>query len=67
MFAFDVICGNPHVAQGAYGFTEPPKGHHCVFGKAGHTKSWGGSLMNNEWIVYRKGRVEMKYLAEITW
>jgi len=67
MFAFDVVCGNPHVAPDAYGFTEPPKPHHCVFGKAGHTASWGrsGGLMNNEWIIYRKGRIEMKYLAEI--
>lgn len=67
MFAFDVVCGNPHVAPDAYGFTEPPKGHHCVFGKAGHTASWGrhGGLMNNEWIIYKKGRIEMKYLAEI--
>ena len=67
MFAFDVICGNPHVAPDAYGFTQPPSPHHCVFGKAGHTSSWGrsGGLMNNEWIIYKKGRIEMKYLAEI--
>lgn len=69
MFAFDVICGNPHVASDAFGFTEPPKGHHCVYGKAGFTSSWGrrGGLMNNEWIVYRKGRIQMRYLAEISW
>lgn len=69
MFAFDVICGNPHVAPDAYGFTQPPSGHHCVFGKAGHTASWGrhGGLMNNEWIIYKKGRIEMRYLAEISY
>ena len=68
MFAFDVICGHPHVAKDAHGFTKPPRGHHCVFGKAGHTASWGryGGLMNNEWVIYSKGRIEMKYLAEIT-
>jgi hypothetical protein len=67
MFAFDVICGNPHVAPDAYGFTQPPKGHHCVYGKAGHTASWGrhGGLLNNEWIIYQRGRIEMRYLAEI--
>lgn len=63
MFAFDVICGNPHVAPRAYGFTEPPKPHHCVFGKAGHS----GGLVNNEWIIYKRGRIEMRYLAEISW
>ena len=69
MFAFDVICGHPHVAPDAYGFTEPPKGHHCVYGKAGHTASWGryGGLLNNEWIIYKRGRIEMRYLAEISW
>ncbi len=67
MFAFDVIVGNPCVAPGAHGYAGPPKGHHSVFGKAGHTTSWGGTLMNNEWIIYRKGRIEMKYLAELEW
>lgn len=69
MFAVDVICGHPHVAPDAFGFSKPPKGHHCVFGKAGHTASWGrsGGLMNNEWIIYQKGRVEIRYLAEISW
>ena len=68
MFAFDVICGNPHVAKDAHGYTKPPTGHHCVYGKAGHTASWGsyGGLQNNEWVIYQKGRIEMKYLAEIS-
>lgn len=69
MFLADVCLGNPHVAKDAYGFTEPPKGHHCVFGKAGHTASWGsyGGLQNNEWIIYRKGRQVLRYLAELSW
>ena len=69
MFAFDVICGNPYVADDAYGFKGPPKGHHSVFGKHGHTASWGtrGGLMNNEWVLYHKGRIEMRYLAEMSW
>lgn len=62
MFAFDVICGNPHVAPGPRGYTSPPAGHHCVFGKAGHSQ-----VANNEWILYQKGRIEMRYLAEIEW
>jgi hypothetical protein len=69
MFGVDVILGVPHVAKDAHGFTEPPKGCHCVFGKAGHTASWGsyGGLQNNEWIIYRKGRCVLRYLAELAW
>lgn len=67
MFAFDVICGVPELAPGAHGYKGPPKGCHCVFGKHGHTKSWGGTLANNEWILYHKGRIEMRYLAEVSW
>lgn len=68
MFGFDVICGNPHVAKDAHGYTQPPNPHHCVFGKAGHTASWGtyGGLMNNEWVIYKRGRIEMRLLAEIS-
>lgn len=62
MFAFDVICGNPHVAPGPRGYTSPPTGHHCVFGKAGVSH-----VVNNEWILYQKGRIEMRYLAEVEW
>jgi hypothetical protein len=62
MFAVDVICGHPYVAPGARGYTEPPKGHHCVFGKADHS-----GVANNEWIIYRRGRIELRYLAEISW
>jgi predicted DNA-binding WGR domain protein len=69
MFGCDVILGNPHVAKDAHGFTSPPTGHHCVYGKAGHTASWGsyGGLQNNEWIIYRKGRQCLRYLAELSW
>lgn len=62
MFAFDVVLGHPHVAPGPRGYAGPPKGHHCVFGKAGHSH-----VQNNEWIIYHKGYCEMRYLAEIEW
>ena len=62
MFAFDVVLGHPHVAPGPRGYAGPPKGHHCVFGKAGHSH-----VANNEWIIYHKGYCEMRYLAEIEW
>lgn len=69
MFGCDVVLGNPHVAKDAHGYTSPPNPHHCVFGKAGHTASWGsyGGLQNNEWIIYRKGRQCLRYLAELSW
>jgi len=62
MFGFDVVLGHPHVAPGPRGYAGPPKGHHCVFGKAGHSH-----VANNEWIIYHKGYCEMRYLAEIEW
>jgi hypothetical protein len=69
MFAVDVCLGNPFVAKDAHGYTKAPDGHHCVFGKAGHTSSWGnyGGLQNNEWIIYRKNQIVLKYLAELSW
>jgi hypothetical protein len=67
MFAVDTILGVPHVADGAHGYTSPPKGKHSVFGKSGHTSSWGGTLQNNEFIIYKKGRSNIRYLAEISW
>lgn len=67
MFGFDVVLGIPHVAEGSKGFKGAPAGTHCVFGKHNHTRSWGGTLANNEWIIYVKGQCEMRYLAEISW
>jgi hypothetical protein len=65
MFAGEVVCGSAFVAPGPRGYTEPPSGNHCVFGKAGHSQ-----VQNNEWIVFnRVGRKEhqqcaLKYLVE---
>jgi hypothetical protein len=67
MFGFDVVLGIPHVAEGSKGFKGAPRGTHCVFGKYNHTRSWGGTLANNEWIIYVKGQCEMRYLAEVSW
>lgn len=69
MFGVDVTLGVPFVAKDAHGYTDSPKGTHCVFGKAGHTSSWGnyGGLQNNEWIIYKKGRIVLRYLAELSW
>jgi len=59
MFAGDVIMGVPHVAPSSHGYTKPPAGTHCVFGKAGHS-----GIANNEWIVFQRGRNILRYLIE---
>lgn len=59
MFACDVVLGVPHVASGPQGYTKPPVGCHSVFGKAGYSQ-----VQNNEWIIYKKGRHNLRYLAE---
>jgi hypothetical protein len=59
MFAMDVCLGVPHVAPQAHGFTEPPAGHHCIFGKAGVS-----GVQNNEYIVFDTGQQQMRYLVE---
>ncbi len=69
MFACDTILGNPYVAKKSEGFTKPPEGHHCVLGKGGYTVSnYGntGTLLNNEWVIYRKGRIVIRFLAEVS-
>jgi len=59
MFAGDVALGRPHVAPGPKGYTSPPAGHHCVFGKGGHSQ-----VMNNEWIIFSREQFELRYLVE---
>jgi hypothetical protein len=59
MFACDVVCGNPHVAPGPRGYTEPPKGCHSIFGKGGVSQ-----VQNNEWIVFSTQQSRLRYLAE---
>lgn len=59
MFAADVVLGVPHVAPGPRGYTAPPSGHHCVFGKAGQSQ-----VQNNEWIVFQAHQNRLRYLIE---
>lgn len=59
MFAMDVVLGNPFVAPKAHGYTTPPKGHHCVFGKAGESR-----VQNNEFIVFDRDQQQIRYLVE---
>ncbi len=61
MFAVDVCLGNPFVAPGAHGYTSPPKGYHCVFGKSGASQ-----VQNNEFIVFDRDQHRLRYLAEFS-
>jgi hypothetical protein len=49
------------VAPHANGYTGPPKGHHSVFGKAGHS-----GVQNNEFIVFKSEQHRLRYLIEFT-
>ncbi len=59
MFACDVVLGSPYVAPSSGGYASPPKGHHCVFGKAGRS-----GVVNNEWIIYDGRQNQLRYLCE---
>ncbi len=66
MFLADVAVGDMHVARDAMSATRhaPPR-YHSVWGKAGHTGSWGGKLLYDEFIVYRQEQQTIRYL--VTW
>lgn len=59
MFVMDVALGNPFTAPGPRGYTGPPQGHHSIFGKAGFS-----GVANNEWIIFNRNQIEIKYLIE---
>ncbi len=72
MFLADVAVGKMYLAPTDMGAArEAPKRHHSVWGKAHHTKSWGGKLAYDEFIVYRQEHVyrqeqqTLRYL--VTW
>ena len=46
---------------GAHGFTEPPKGHHSVFGKSGKSQ-----VQNNEFIVFNRDQHKLRYMIEFS-
>lgn len=58
MFICDVILGNPHIVSGAKAFTSPPKGYNSIFAEG------GGYVMNNEFIVFDRNQVNLRYLVE---
>lgn len=65
-FAFlaDVALGNQYIAPDAKDFSQAPVGYHSVFGKAGHTRTWGSSTLRfNEFTVYRPSQQTIKYMV----
>jgi poly [ADP-ribose] polymerase len=66
MFLADVAVGTMYIAPEATTTTRAaPKGYHSVWGKAHHTRSWGGTLAHDEFIVYRQEQQTLRYL--VTW
>lgn len=59
MFITDVVLGNLYVAPRSQHFSGPPKGTHCIFGKAGHS-----GVQNNEFIIFDKDQHYLRYLVE---
>lgn len=59
MFVANVALGNPYLAPHSQGYTSPPSGHHCIFGKADHS-----GVSNNEWIIFQKEQHDLAYLVE---
>ena len=64
LFLADVAIGKAFVAKDAMSdLRAAPRGHDSVWGKAGHTKAWGGALNFDEFIVYRAEQQTLRYLV----
>jgi poly [ADP-ribose] polymerase len=64
LFLADVALGKPFVAKEAMtGLKAAPAGHDSVWGKAGHTGSWGSKLQFDEFIVYNTAQQTLRYLV----
>lgn len=64
LFLAQVAVGTPFVATDAMpDLRQPPPGHDSVWGKAGHTGSWGGKLLYDEFIIYGAAQQTLSYLV----
>jgi hypothetical protein len=63
MFLCEAKLGDAFLAPDAGSYKQAPHPYHHVFGKAGHTRSWGGTLRMNEFIVYKTSQVTIRYLV----
>lgn len=59
MFVADVVLGRPFIPPSVQGYSEPPRGHHSVFGKADHS-----GVDDNEFVVYKTDQHRLRYLLE---
>ncbi len=59
MFVAEVALGKPFVAPQWGGYSEPPRGNDCIFGKSGYS-----GVQNNEWVVFESDANRMRYLVE---
>lgn len=64
LFLADVAVGNQYIAKDAMSdLRTAPKGHDSVWGKAGETLAWGGSLAYDEFIVYNNAQQTLRYVV----
>ena len=64
LFLADVALGKRYVAPKAMADLQaPPAGYDSVWGKAGHTGSWGSRLQFDEFIVYNRTQQTLRYLV----
>jgi poly [ADP-ribose] polymerase len=59
----EVALGIPYEAPEAMKISKAPDGYHSVWGKADHTRSYGGRLRYNEFIVYKTWQQTIRYLV----
>jgi hypothetical protein len=58
MFICDMTLGNPHIASQSHPYREPPKGTHSIYAKS------GPYVQNNEFIIFNKFQINLRYLVE---
>lgn len=64
LFLVEAALGNAYVAPRADGYDRPPAGYDSVWGKAGHTRTWGTStLAHDEFVVYSPTQQTIRYLV----
>lgn len=64
LFLADVAIGRPYVAKDSMpNQRKAPLWHDSVWGKAGNTLAWGGTLRFDEFIVYTAPQQTLRYLV----
>lgn len=58
MFICDTILGNPYTVKRAQTFREVPNGYNSIYAEG------GADLQNNEYIIFDKSQINLRYLVE---